>query len=1108
MQENLLSSILIEIVERASTFEERLGNNFIPTRNGLDYSIVSSRLEAWRQASAGGDRDRFLRRLAFDGLDEETAKRALSPARLKDGTPLPDWTGILNDALKAAAIPVDLVEGSENGAKRFLDSAEPLPFEDILAAFVLVARQKLAALTGKAYGLMSCRAHAMLERSLLKSLTFCAAQPLLLEFSILREQALPPAARLLEQLFESDGRSVYRMFVGRMLEGGLVAFLKEYAVLARLLARATSFWVEANAEFLNRLASDLAEIQRVFGGEGELGQVVQVQPALSDKHRGGRSVVGLVFASGLKLVYKPKNMNAEEAFFNLLAWLNEHDAPLPFKILKLISRSTHGWIEYVEHLPCKTMELARRYYTRAGMLLCLVYVLEGTDCHHENIIACGENPVLVDMETLMQHRARPGAESGWADAKALAFGRLRTSVLQTALLPTWLFGKDRRFAYDVSGLGGGGGQDMPYRSMRWICVNTDDMALKSEAFKSRQQANTPVLDGAPLDIKEHSEDIITGFKQMYQFLERRRSALLAPGSPLHTLARLQVRFIYRNTQVYSSILRELLNPNYLRDGADRSIELELLARAQVDQNGIPPYSAASNSGSGAPLFWPLLAAEKQAMEQGDIPFFTACTSSADLEVTPGRVIKDCFSGPSFENAAARLKELGSEDMERQTGFIRAALYTRHTHAATGLRWEEAKGLAGQSPGTDAAGLLSSGELISHAVSIAKELQKLAICAPDGSATWIAPQLILEARRYQLQPAGFNLYDGVCGIVLFLAAVEKVSSGSGFRELALAALKPLRDTLRSPEKSRALAAQLGIGGATGLGSVLYSLTRTGQLLDEVELLEEARQAVCLITAESIERDQSFDIISGAAGAILGLLAVHGAGGGQAALETALACGRHLLSNRTLCGSGHAWATLGGKLLTGFSHGAAGIAYSLLRLHQVTGEAGFRDAAAGAVAYERGFFSPDAGNWADLREGLAGWPAFMTSWCHGAPGIGLARLGGLDALDSGDIRKDIEAALKTTLQSGLQEIDHLCCGNLGRAEILHMAAHRLSRPDLLAAAGALAAQVVARAERAGGYFLSPGLSGVCMPGLFQGTSGVGYALLRMTCPELLPCVLLWE
>jgi hypothetical protein len=162
VRKNLLSSQdLIEIVEKASTFDERLGDEFIPTSDGLDESVVSSRLEAWRQAAAKGDRDRFLRRLVFDGLDEETAKCALGSVRLKDSMPLPDWTGLLEDVLKAAAaIPEDWVESCGDGAKRFLDPAEPIPFEDILAPFVLVARHRLTTMTGEAYGLLSSTAHA------------------------------------------------------------------------------------------------------------------------------------------------------------------------------------------------------------------------------------------------------------------------------------------------------------------------------------------------------------------------------------------------------------------------------------------------------------------------------------------------------------------------------------------------------------------------------------------------------------------------------------------------------------------------------------------------------------------------------------------------------------------------------------------------------------------------------------------------------------------------------------------------------------------------------------------------------------------------------------
>jgi lantibiotic modifying enzyme len=53
------------------------------------------------------------------------------------------------------------------------------------------------------------------------------------------------------------------------------------------------------------------------------------------------------------------------------------------------------------------------------------------------------------------------------------------------------------------------------------------------------------------------------------------------------------------------------------------------------------------------------------------------------------------------------------------------------------------------------------------------------------------------------------------------------------------------------------------------------------------------------------------------------------------------------------------------------------------------------------------------------------------------------------------------------------------------------------------------VVPRAERTDGFVLHPMLpTQLDNPGFFQGTAGIGYELLRMVRPDLLPSVLLWE
>ncbi|CAM5724428.1 hypothetical protein SANTM175S_04328 [Streptomyces antimycoticus] len=66
--------------------------------------------------------------------------------------------------------------------------------------------------------------------------------------------------------------------------------------------------------------------------------------------------------------------------------------------------------------PCAAAPDAAGFYWRTGALLALVHALRGTDFHHENIIAAGEHPVLVDLEALLHPtapgKAQPGAQPG------------------------------------------------------------------------------------------------------------------------------------------------------------------------------------------------------------------------------------------------------------------------------------------------------------------------------------------------------------------------------------------------------------------------------------------------------------------------------------------------------------------------------------------------------------------------------------------------------------------------------------------------------------------------------------------------------------------------
>jgi lantibiotic modifying enzyme len=166
----------------------------------------------------------------------------------------------------------------------------------------------------------------------------------------------------------------------------------------------------------------------------------------------------------------------------------------------------------------------------------------------------------------------------------------------------------------------------------------------------------------------------------------------------------------------------------------------------------------------------------------------------------------------------------------------------------------------------------------------------------------------------------------------------------------------------------------------------------------------------------------------------------------------------------------------------------MAAALARLHSATGRSDYLDAAAAALRWERLHFDPGAGNWPDLRGNPEPAKArFMLSWCHGAPGIALARLClvGTPLWDSG-AEEELHHALESTANPTLPE-DSLCCGRFGRAAILRLAARQAGERRWLEAAIQIEAQCLERRRTTGSYSFKD------VPGLFQGTAGVGLALL---------------
>ncbi|MDJ0675016.1 MAG: type 2 lanthipeptide synthetase LanM family protein [Calothrix sp. MO_167.B42] len=1036
----------------------------------LDHKLIEKRFHNWCKV-VGGE-NQLKKRLQWEGLDINQVNILLGTADVVENSTLPSWAVTLKELIASSAASSLPIEEE----KSTVPLQNALPFADFYFPFILVARRKLKVELSPhvPLELLSKEAYKSLEISLVQKLVTLGTNTLIFEFDKFRETQNYKDKSSSE---EGKSRVVYNGFIQNLLQDGGWKFFSQYPVLARLIATAVDSWVESTAEFIQRLQGDLSALELTFSQKESLGKVTHIQTSMSPTYKGGRCVLAITFFSGVKVLYKPKDLAMDVAFNQLLNWCNQQNISLSFKLTKILNRQGYGWVDFIPHQACENEIAVQTFYKRAGMLLSLLYLLGANDCRNKDIIANGEYPILIDSDILMH----PVVESSdqpqdW----------LKDSVISTGFLPSWKGNQASANPKDTSPLGCIYPQPVD-SSREWKFINTDWMQLVAKTTILPPGNNVVILEEKTVSPHNYIEEIVVGFQEVYHLLLKNKNSLLRKESYLSIFKNLQSRFIFRPTLTYEAISNHSLSPHYLRDGVDYSIQIDSLSR---------PLLLAQEK----PHIWGILPSEIKALQQLDIPYFTVSCSSDTIDVGSDRSIKHFLTTSSYQRLIAKLQSLDEKDLALQVKLIRDGFYVRfaHLHNKSAVPQIDFSQL---SP-------LTCEELQQEAIEIGNRLVANAISSPNGY-DWIVLEHMFNANRHRLQLLGDSLYNGRVGISLFLAALAKLTGKSEFQEVALVALSPLRQSLKKADASRRLL-QSGLG-VSGLGGIIYGLVKISQFLQEPVLLEDAQQAASLIIPEAIAADRKLDIISGVAGAIVGLLSLYQERGEQGVLNTAIACGNHLVSQR-INSTPRAWKTFSKKPLTGFSHGAAGNSFSLLRLYGATADTTYLEVAKEAIEYERSVFDKSACNWPDFRfleEGNQIY--FPHRWCHGSVGIGLARLDSLPILQTEETYSDIEIAVKTTRESGIssKDRDHLCCGILGRTELFVLASQQLAAQEWLKVARQQAAWVVRRAKRNRGYSFWSNLPNFALnPSFFQGTAGVGYQFLRLALPESFPSVLIWQ
>ena len=251
----------------------------------------------------------------------------------------------------------------------------------------------------------------------------------------------------------------------------------------------------------------------------------------------------------------------------------------------------------------------------------------------------------------------------------------------------------------------------------------------------------------------------------------------------------------------------------------------------------------------------------------------------------------------------------------------------------------------------------------------------------------------------------HLYSGAPGVILFLLELHHATGEDGYlREAEAGARHLLAVTGGAPGTP-----QLPDWGLyTGLSGVAYTLWEVHTAGGDAEIGSGARDAVRRVMEASRPLEgglawypgepdgASYDIISGSAGIGLTLLWFHdrwvvtGEGALAAeALEVARGAGRLLSTRGRPEKDGLKWPLSEAypRLMPNFSHGTAGVAYFLARLHEVTGDAVFlRPAIAGARYLERASTCEAEKGCLLFHHEPGGEDLFYLGWCHGPVGTG--------------------------------------------------------------------------------------------------------------------------
>ncbi len=832
------------------------------------------------------------------------------------------------------------------------------------------------------------------------------------------------------------------------------SLLERYPELARLLDLQMEQLFSYFERLLERFQNDMLEIEKMLCDGKQIGKIITVDTGLSDLHEGGNTVSVLTLDNGKKIIYKPHGLRKAILYQELINSFYKECGYIPQEVVYL-DHYDYGWEMYIERKACKDEQEAERYFQRMGIQLYVAHLLSATDLHTENIRACGEYPMIVDFETI------PGMPEmcDTANADGVIQKSIGSSVLHTGILPVSVW--QNHVEGHLSAIHVPEKQKIKLKMPVIEHDRTEDMCIGYQMIEMEAHDSIPKYKEKYLNPVEYQKAFESGFKEAFRCWMNRREQY---QTMIYKMYSCEFRIVIRNTQLYAMLNSISLHPEFMKSGVKRK---DFIRETLVKYSGKVKQEQI--------LFY-----EVDCLYNLDIPIFCGNGLTYDLYIGSKICCENFYPKTAFELFRKNQNLYGKTDYQLQQIFIHIAF-----SELTDFRYEMTE-----------AGMVEISERINSLVSeIADYLLETAVMK-DNDISWM--------KMYGEKPViysamGMDLYDGLPGIALFLAELQKEAYETKYEEIYQKIVAKMFAYTRSMVKESPFSSDKKCTGALiGEGSVifsyllLYRVTKKNLFLEYAELHSDILNDIWV-------NDDKYDFLSGNAGAIYVLTILYEYTWKPQYLDLAEKIGDWLWSKSVCTERGYGWLLEEDSIpLTGMSHGNSGFILAYVRLFEITGNKKYVNIIQKLHQYEILNYDENSGNWLDLRGQKDYSDAAIhtqNSWCHGAPGILIARLeltklGKYPLMEQlhQDILHGIEALRNSKYEQGMC----LCHGRCGNLEIMEeILSYFPDNKQVTEVRDKLVHEILELLEKKSGFRISEWYN----PGFMNGISGIGSCLLHV-------------